>query len=115
MKIAIVGSRGITVNDLEEYMPKDVREIVSGGAKGVDTSAKEYALRNHIKLTEILPEYEKYGRAAPLKRNSQIIADVDMVLIFWDGKSKGTKNVIDKCRNSGIEHKIYIFQSKKPV
>ena len=50
MKVAVVGSRGITVNNLEEYIPKNVSEIVSGGAKGVDTSAKEYALKNHIKL-----------------------------------------------------------------
>ena len=110
MKVAVVGSRGITVNNLEEYIPKNVSEIVSGGAKGVDTSAKEYALKNHIKLTEILPEYEKYGRAAPLKRNLQIISDVDMVLIFWDGQSKGTKNVIDQCKSIGIKHEIYMYK-----
>lgn len=43
MKIAIVGSRDLKVNNLKKYLPKNVTEIVSGGAKGVDTSAKEYA------------------------------------------------------------------------
>lgn len=38
-----------------KYLPDDITEIISGGTKGVDTSAREYALQNNIKLTEILP------------------------------------------------------------
>lgn len=66
MKIAVIGSRGLVINDLGKYLPANVTEIVSGGAKGIDTCAKEYALSNGIKLTEFLPEYNKYGRGAPL-------------------------------------------------
>ena len=97
MKIAVIGSRGITVPDLEKYLPHETTEIVSGGAKGVDTSAKEYATAHDIKRTEFLPEYDKYGRYAPLKRNISIIEYADIVLVFWDGKSRGTKYVIEKC------------------
>lgn len=39
MKVAVIGSRGLTVPDLDKYLPPDTTEIVSGGAKGVDTSA----------------------------------------------------------------------------
>ena len=85
MKIAVIGSRGLKVNDLGKYLPVGVTEIVSGGAKGIDTCAREYALANGLKLTEFLPEYEKYGRGAPLKRNLQIIDYADKVLAFWDG------------------------------
>jgi hypothetical protein len=46
-----------------------VDEIVSGGAIGIDRCAKEYAIRNNITLREFLPEYNKFGRSAPLKRN----------------------------------------------
>ncbi len=67
MKVAVIGS------------------IVSGGAAGVDTSARAYALSHNLKLTEFLPEYQKYGRAAPLKRNLSIIEYSDLVLAFWDG------------------------------
>ena len=49
-------------------------------------------------LTEFLPEYEKYGRSAPLKRNLLIINYADEVIAFWDGASKGTKYVIDNCK-----------------
>ena len=98
MKIAIIGSRNIFIDDLENYIPKNVTEIVSCGAKGIDTLAKEYAVKNNIVLTEFVPEYAKFGRVAPLIRNIQIIEYADEVLAFWDGKSKGTKHVIDSCK-----------------
>ena len=85
MRVAIVGSRSLTVQNLEAYLPQGVTEIISGGARGVDTCARQYALRHHLKLTEFLPDYARYGRAAPLKRNITIIENADLVLAFWDG------------------------------
>ncbi len=98
MKIAVIGSRNLIVKDLGRYLPENVTEIVSGGARGIDACAREYAKAHGIKLTEFLPEYEKYGRSAPLKRNLQIIDYADLVLAFWDGHSRGTKFVIDNCK-----------------
>ena len=109
MKVAIIGSRGLLVDDLGKYLPDDTTEIISGGAKGVDGSAREYALRHGLKLTEYLPEYSRYGRAAPLKRNITIIENADLVLAFWDGTSHGTKFVIDNCEKRNIPIKIYVF------
>lgn len=109
MKVAVIGSRGLSVTDLGRYLPKNTTEIVSGGAKGVDTSAREYALSHGIKLTDFLPEYTKYGRSAPLKRNITIIEYSDIVIAFWDGKSRGTKFVIDNCRKLGVEVRVYIM------
>lgn len=96
MKLAIIGSRNLVVENLEDYIPENVTEIVSGGARGIDTCAKEYAIRNGIKLTEFLPEYSKYGRVAPLKRNEQIAEYADEALVFWDGLSRGTQYTV-KC------------------
>lgn len=98
MKVAVIGSRGLEVKNLEKYLPEQTSEIVSGGARGIDTAARNYALKNKIKLTEFLPEYEKYGRAAPLKRNDLIIDYADIIIAFWDGKSRGTKYVMDRCK-----------------
>lgn len=109
MKVAVIGSRGLSVSDLGRYLPENTTEIVSGGAKGVDTSAREYALSHGIKLTEFLPEYTRFGRSAPLKRNITIIEYSDIVLAFWDGKSRGTKYVIDNCRKLGVEVRVYII------
>ena len=111
MKVAVIGSRGLTIDDLGKYLPKDTTEIVSGGAKGVDADAREYALSHNIKLTEFRPNYKRYGRgAAPLKRNIQIIEYSDIVLAFWDGTSKGTKYVIDNCRKIGVGVRVYTFE-----
>lgn len=82
MKVAVIGSRNLKVSNLQNYLPKDTKELVSVGARGIDTCVKEYAILNKIKLTEFLPEYEKYGRSAPLKRNLQIIDYADMVIAF---------------------------------
>ncbi len=113
MKVAVIGSRGLQVEHLEDYLPKDTTEIVSGGARGVDTSARDYALRHGLKLTEYLPEYSRYGRAAPLKRNITIIENADLVLAFWDGTSRGTKYVIDNCKKQNIPVEVHILTGEE--
>lgn len=109
MKVAVIGSRNLTVENLGQYLPEETTEIVSGGAKGVDTCAREYALTKGLKLTEFLPEYNRYGRGAPLKRNLQIIDYADCVLAFWDGQSRGTKFVIEQCRRK--KKKVTVMRS----
>lgn len=113
MRVAVIGSRGLTVNNLEKYLPTETDEIISGGARGIDQCAKEYALSHGIKLTEFLPEYDKYGRTAPLIRNITIIKNSDIVLAFWDGKSRGTKFVIDKCHEMSVN--VNIFKPITPI
>lgn len=108
MKVAIIGSRTMTVSNLEIYLPQNTTEIVSGGACGIDSCAREYAQMNGIKLTEFLPEYEKYGRGAPIKRNRKIIDYADTVIAFWDGRSRGTGYVIDQCFRRRKNLTVYI-------
>ena len=93
MKIAVVGSRNIIVNNIADYVSYE-DEIVSGGAVGVDKCAAEYARKNGLKITEFLPQYEIYGRAAPIIRNKKIVDYADKIIAFWDGKSKGTLSII---------------------
>ena len=98
MKVAIVGSRGLRVPIPEEAVPKNTMQIVSGAANGIDRMARAFALQHHIQLIEVLPDYERYGRRAPLMRNNSIIDYADYVIAIWDGCSRGTKYVIDRCR-----------------
>lgn len=108
MKIAIVGSRNLMLTNLEQYLPEDVTEIVSGGAQGIDTCAREYARNNGMILTEFFPNYNKHGRRAPLVRNDLIIEYADVVIAFWDGKSRGTKYVIENCKKKNKRITVYI-------
>lgn len=109
MKLAIIGSRSIINFEIDRYIPRGVAEIVSGGAKGVDTLAREYALKNGIKLTEFLPEYELYGRAAPIVRNKKIAEHADAALVFWDGSSKGTDHTVKLFQKLGKNVTVIIL------
>ena len=100
MKIAVIGSRGVIVADIGEYLA-GVEEIVSGGAVGVDSCAAQYAKAKGITLTEFLPEYARYGRAAPIVRNKQIVDYADKIIAFWNGSSKGTLSVIKYAEKTG--------------
>ena len=111
MIVAVIGSRSLTVNNLEKYLPESTTEIVSGGARGVDSCAKAYAVQKGLKLTEFFPDYSTYGRKAPLIRNQLIINYADCVLAFWDGSSRGTKFVINACRNQGKPIRLFIKKS----
>lgn len=99
MKLAIIGSRTCPPIDIATHLTYISDTIVSGGAKGADTYAKDFALKHNLKLMEFLPEYDKYGKSAPLVRNRLKVENCDCVLAFWDGKSKGTKYTLDYASN----------------
>ena len=109
MKVAVVGSRSITVSDIGKYVA-DVEEIVSGGAEGVDSCAAEYAKKSGKKLTVFLPQYDHYGRAAPIVRNKEIVDYSDKIIVFWNGKSKGTLSVIKYAKKIGKPCEIIICE-----
>ena len=108
MKVAIIGSRSISrINRLEEYVPRDVSLIISGGARGVDQIAKQFARAHGLPLREFLPDYTAFGRSAPLVRNLEIIEAADLVLAFWDGRSRGTQFVVLHCRAKGVPYRLF--------
>ena len=107
MKIAVIGSGSVNVADISEYI-SNAEEIVSGGAVGVDLCAARYAKKNGIRLTEFLPQYERYGRAAPIVRNKKIVDYSDKIIAFWDGNSKGTLSVIKYAQKTGKPCEIII-------
>lgn len=110
MRIAIIGSRSIASVDLWPYVSAS-DEIVSGGARGVDACAARYAKRNGLLLTEFLPQYARYGRAAPILRNRSIVDYAEKVLVFWDGRSKGTQSVIRYARQTGKPCQVVLCQT----
>jgi nucleoside 2-deoxyribosyltransferase len=66
-------------------------QIISGGAKGVDTLAEQYSSEHHlVKPMVILPDWKRYNRGAGAVRNREIVDNSDFVIAIWDGKSKGT-------------------------
>ena len=100
MKLLIVGSRSITNFDLSPYVSSDVDTIISGGAGGVDTLAEHYADEHRLSKYIIRPRYDLFGRAAPLKRNDQMVDMADAVLVIWDGVSKGTQHTLNYAKKT---------------
>jgi len=106
MKLAIIGSRNCPPIDIQSHLDSIPDAIISGGAKGADTYAREFAQEHGIEIIEFLPDYKRYGRGAPLMRNKLIVENCDCLLAFWDGKSKGTKFTIDYAKEMGKEVRI---------
>ena len=82
---------------------KDEIIIISGHCSGVDLMGERYAEENSFKVEIFLPEWEKYGRAAGPIRNRKMVNTSDIVIAFWDGKSKGTKSLISYAEKVGKE------------
>ena len=108
MKIAIVGSRNLKITSFQEFLPSDVTEIVSGGAKGIDSCAEKYARENGLRVTVFYPDYEKYGKKAPLLRNHDIVKYADAVYAFWDGESRGTYYTIELAKTYCKPVRVFI-------
>ena len=101
MKLLIAGSRSIEEFDLSEYIPTETTLIISGGAKGIDTIAEEYATKHKISKLILYPDYARFGKAAPLKRNEEMVNIADEILIIWDGSSKGTAYTVKYAKKCG--------------
>ena len=101
MKLLIAGSRSIEDYDLEKYIPSEASMIITGGAKGVDMLAEKYADKKRISKLVLRPQYNLYGKFAPIKRNEKMLEICDVALIIWDGSSKGTKYTIDYAKKIG--------------
>ena len=108
MKVAVVGSRSIQSADLKRYIPPDTTRIISGGASGVDTLAERYADERGIEKLIFYPNYELYGKSAPLIRDKLIVDSADLVIAVWDGQSRGTEFTISYAKRRNVPCEIYI-------
>lgn len=103
MRIIIAGSREITDYDyvrlaceLTSFRPT---EIVSGKAKrGVDTLGEAWAREVGLPIKEFPADWERYGRGAGMRRNSEMAAYADGLIAIWDGESPGTLDMISKMK-----------------
>lgn len=98
MNVAIVGSRTFTDYELMKskcgfVSPEDC--IVSGGARGADSLAKKLSGDIGCHYVEYPADWDTHGKSAGYIRNKDIVDHADIVVAFWDGKSKGTKHTID--------------------
>lgn len=108
--VLVTGSRSITDIDISKYL-KNIDVLLTGGAKGVDSLAITYAEKNSIKHIEVLPNYAKYHRAAPVIRDEEMVKMCERVIAIWDGKSKGTLHTINFAKKYNKPVEIHIISN----
>lgn len=114
--ILVAGSRNFAnAERLAKILEENVKPddtIIEGGANGVDTMAKEWAVARGIQVVEINAEWGRYGRAAGPKRNDAMTSYTaesgGRAVFIWDGKSKGTRQCIESARKRGINCRVYM-------
>lgn len=104
MKVIIAGSRSIEDKEIVYQAIAEskfeIDEVISGGAKGVDRIAEQWANENGIPVCVVKPNW-KLGRGAGLANNQTMADQADGLIAVYDGKSKGTKDMIDTMRRKG--------------
>lgn len=112
MKTIIAGSRDINSEEIVKAAIKQsgfvISEVVCGGAQGVDEVGRRLAIYNQIPTKLFPADWSKHGKAAGPIRNAQMAEYADALIAVWDGKSRGTKNMIEEAKKRGL--KVYVSQ-----
>lgn len=132
MKVVISGSRSILDSGIVDMAVAEsgfeVSEVISGGAKGVDSLGESWAEKNEIPVTVFAANWEilthpdaiirtnswgqKYDSKAGLRRNELMAVYADALIAIWDGKSRGTKHMIKMARKRELP--IYVYRTDIP-
>lgn len=106
MKTIIAGTRTFynysVIEEACKKLPFQITEVISGCASGADEWGEFYAERHNIAVKRFKADWKKHGRAAGPIRNSEMAAYADALVAFWDGESRGTKDMINKAKRRGL-------------
>ena len=137
MKVIVAGSRqimdyqlvsAVISNTLSKHNIQ-ITEVVSGCAGGVDTLGEQWAVEHGIKVEPFPAEWDdltvpnalirtnKYGKEynarAGFQRNDSMAQYADVLIAIWDGKSRGTKHMIDAARSRNLA--VYVYRTDRRV
>ncbi len=117
-RIVVAGSRNYNdYDEAKEYIDLCIKEIrnkhtlifLSGGCRGADALGERYATENGFKVERYPAEWDRYGKEAGPKRNRKMAERADFVICFWDGKSRGTKSMIEYAKLNDKPTRIKSF------
>jgi hypothetical protein len=116
MKVIIAGSRAFTdyqklKKECNQFLQEQTDiQIVSGDHyKGADKLGIQYANERGLNLIKFPADWDSYGKAAGPKRNSKMASYAHALIAFWDGKSRGTNNMIQLAKQKGLRVKVVLF------
>lgn len=125
LKIIVAGGRGF--NNYEMLCQKldallvNVKtpiEIICGEAKGADLMGKKYAIDKNsasVSVAVMKANWNKFGKPAGMLRNSAMAWYANSLVAFWDGQSRGTKNMIDLAKQERLAGRVVRYQLEENV
>lgn len=110
VKLIVAGSRGFAdyrslcdaIDDLDLYIDL----IISGTAKGADQMGERYAREHGIPVIRMPADWATHGKSAGYKRNEEMAKAATHCIVFWDGKSRGTKHMINLAKKYNLEFTV---------
>jgi hypothetical protein len=122
LRVIIAGGRDFNdynllernVNDILKIYDNKIR-IISGTAKGADQLGEKFAKDNHYELSRFPANWDLYGKSAGYRRNAEMAkfavenGNIGILIAFWNGKSRGTKHMIDLAKRYNLKI-IYIIE-----
>ena len=117
-RIIVAGSRSYNDFDrlctvMDDFIPPNTTvEIVSGGAKGADRLAEEFAHLRHMDLKIFRANWNAYGKRAGIVRNERMGDYADALVAFWNNRSPGTKHMIHYARMKKLKVRVEEFNDE---
>lgn len=112
MKVIVAGSRSVDDIDIIQAILDsawcEFTELVSGGARGVDSLAEAWARQNSVPVKTFIPDWDKYGKSAGPRRNVVMANYADALIAIWDGKSRGTSHMIREALARNM--KVWVYE-----
>lgn len=124
LRIIIAGSRtfndysfladklNVVISEFDGFEHQQIK-FISGMARGADTLGERYANSNKYEVVRLPADWNTYGKRAGYRRNAEMAKyaveeKCGVLVAFWDGKSRGTKHMIELARNYGL--KVYVYE-----
>ena len=127
LRVIIAGSRDFNDYKLlkksaieiitKKTMLPDLTRIISGGARGADTLGERFANEMGLEISRFIPDWDGLGKRAGYVRNAEMAKfavednSYGVLIAFWDGKSRGTKHMIDLAKRYGLE--VHVLNYKE--
>ncbi len=115
MRLIIAGSRDIDPDSAAAWIdeildPREVSMVICGMAAGVDMLGWHWASEYGIDILEMPAEWKQFGKQAGYIRNQAMAFEADSLLAIWDGKSKGTRHMINIALDKGLDVTVKVIR-----
>lgn len=108
MRVAVIGSNGLRVDDIGKFLPEGTTELVVGFDNDIDDTARSYAFAHGLGTSIFMPLYVEIGREIPTPQIEFLVKFSNMIIAFWDEKSEEIRLIADNCKELAVPIKIYV-------